>query len=256
MRIKILFLFLFTQHLLSQEDPAVYENDSKAYYNQAFNEFSNERSFCDLTLFDNHTFSFYCRPHLSCSTWREVKGNWKKHKNTYTFLSQYEVVENDTRFTFNSDSLKRYLLKFQTDQKSDLKNRIIKIHYMYDYYSGLDDIEKTVSFNENSTIEIPFSQIPDQDKLASIRIEYQLSPSEKRYGYITESKTVNVKEKEIPNLVEIEFVEKPLKEIVYRTTVGRLEGERLEIISSSKTKTTLPEYLDEISFERYYQLRK
>lgn len=256
MRLIILFLFFFTQYLFSQEDPTVYENDSKAYYNEIFNEFSNERSFCDLSLFSNHTFSFYSRPHLSCSTWQEVKGNWTKRKNIYTFLSQYEVVENDTRFKFNSDSLKRYLLKFRTDKKSELKNRIIKIQFMYDFDSELDDINKTMSLNESDAIEIPFLGIFNQDKLASIRIEYQLSSSEKRYSYITENKTVNIKEKDIPNVIEIVFVEKPIKEIVYRTTVGKLEGERLEIISSTKTKPNLPEYLQEIGFEKYYQLRK
>lgn len=256
MRLIILFLFFFTQYLFSQEDPTVYENDSKAYYNEIFNEFSNERSFCDLSLFPNHTFSFYSRPHLSCSTWQEVKGNWTKRKNIYTFLSQYEVVENDTRFKFNSDSLKRYLLKFRTDKKSELKNRIIKIQFMYDFDSELDDINKTMSLNESDAIEIPFLGIFNQDKLASIRIEYQLSSSEKRYSYITENKTVNIKEKDIPNVIEIVFVEKPIKEIVYRTTVGKLEGERLEIISSTKTKPNLPEYLQEIGFEKYYQLRK
>lgn len=127
---------------------------------------------------------------------------------------------------------------------------------MYDFYADIDDVEKVMSFNQDNLIEIPFEEIPNHDKLASIRIEYALSPSEKRYGYISESKMVNIKENDIPNIVEIEFVEEPKKEIVYRTTIGKLEGDKLEIVSSIKTKPSLPEYLTEIEFEKYYQLKE
>lgn len=256
MNYKIIFLILFTQYLFSQEKPIVYENDAKAYYNKNFSEYSNERSFCDLSIFPNSTFSFYSRPYSSCITWKEIKGKWKKENNVYTFSSQYEVSEKDIRFTFNNDSLKRYLLKFRTDKKSEMKNRIIKLNYEYDFDAEIDDVEKVMNFNQDNSIEIPFTEIPNLDKLASIRIEYLLSSSEKRFGYITENNTVNVKEKDIPNVVEIEFVVHPIKEIVYRTTIGKLVGEKLEIVSSTKTKTSLPEYLGEIGFEKYYELRK
>lgn len=256
MKIRILFFILFTQYLFSQEKPVVYVNDAKAYYNKNFSEFSNERSFCDLTISPDSTFSFYSRPNMSCFTWQEIKGKWKREKNVYTFLSQYEVKEEDTRLVFNSDSQKRFLLKFRTDKNSELKTRKIKIEYMYDFDAKIENVEKIMSFDEKNNIEIRFKDIPNLDKLASIRIEYQLSSSEKRYDYITENKTVNVREKDIPNVVEIEFVEEPKKEIVYRTTIGKLEGEKLEIVSNIKTKTSLPEYLGEISFEKYYELRK
>ena len=234
----------------------IYENNAKAYYNKDFSEFSNERSFCDLTISLDSTFSFYCRPHLSCSTWQEITGKWKKENNVYTFLSQYEVAENDTRFTFSKDFKKRYLLKFRTDNKSELKNRRIKIEYMYDYDAKIDGVEKIMNFNTDNSIDISFLEIPYHEKLASIRIEYYLSASEKRYAYITEGKTVNEKENDIPNIVEIEFVEKPTKEIVYRTTIGKLLDEKLEIVSNVKTKSSLPEYFGEISFEKYYELQK
>lgn len=256
MNFKSLFLILFTQCLFAQEKPIVYVNNAKAYRNKNFNWFSNERSFCDLSIFADSTFSFYSRPYISCSTWQEIRGKWKREKNIYTFLSQYEVTENDTRFTFSKDSTKKYLLKFKTDKKSELKNRSIKIQYIYDYYAKIDNVEKTMNFNPQNSIEIPFSEIPNLDKLASIRIEYYLNGNEKRYTYITENEVLNIKEKDIPNIVEIEFVEEPIKEIVYRTTLGKLEGKKLEIISSTKTKTSLPEYLTEIGFEKYYKLRK
>lgn len=256
MNFKIFFLILSTQFLFAQEKPVVFVNYSKAYYNKTFNEFSNERSFCDLTISPDSTFSFYCRPHLSCSTWREIKGKWKKEKNVYTFLSDYQVTEEDTRLVFGKSLSKKYLLKFATDKKSELKNRTIKIEYVYDYDAKIDDIEKMMSFNQDNSIEIPFEKIPNHDQLASIRIEYYLSASEKRYTYITEGQILNVKEKDIPNIVEIEFLEQPLKEMVYRTTIGKLEGDKLEIVSSVKTKTSLPEYLTEIEFEKYYELSK
>lgn len=256
MNLKILILILFTPFLFAQEEPVVYENDAKAYYNENYNWDSNELSFCDLTISPDSTFSFYCRPNISCWTWFEIKGNWKKENNIYTFLSQYEVSENNTRLTFDKDLTKKYLLKFRTDKKSELKNRNIKIEYIYDYDAKIDDVEKTMSFDSNNSIEIPFKEIPNHKKLASIKIEYYLSESEKRYAYISEGQTVNEKEKDIPNIVEIEFVEKPLKEIIYRTTIGKLEGEKLEIISNEKTKTSLSENLKEISFEKYYELRK
>jgi hypothetical protein len=256
MNFKIFFFILFTQVIFSQEKVFVYENNAKAYYNKNYNMYSNERSFCDLTISPDSTFSFYSRPNASCFTWYEIKGKWKKENNIYTFLSQYEVNEIDTRFTFNEDFTKRYLLKFRTDKKSELKNRSIKIEYNYDFDSKIKDIKKVMTFNQDNSIEIPFIEIPNLDKLAAIRIEYQLSPSEKRFGFITENKMVNIKVKEIPNVVEIEFVEEPKKEIYYRTTIGKLENEKIEIISSTKTKTSLPEHLTEIGFEKYYQLRK
>jgi len=256
MNLKALILILFTQFLFSQEKSIVYENDAKSYYNKNYSWNSNDLSFCDLTISPDSTFSFYCRPNISCFSWHEIKGKWKIKKNIYTFLSQYEVSEKDMRFTFNNDSEKRYLLKFKTDKKSELKNRSIKIEYVYDYDAKIDDFEKIMSFNQNNSIDIPYTEIPNLDKLAAIRIEYQLNSSERRYGYITENKMVNIKVKDIPNVVEIEFVEEPKKEIVYRTTIGKLENEKIEIISSTKTNTSLPDYIIDIGFEKYYQLRK
>gem|GEM_PF-872688 len=254
MKLKILFFILFTQYLFSQEKSIVYVNSAKAYYDKSINYFSNETTFCDLTINSDFTFSFYSRPNVSCFTWKEIKGNWKKEKNIYTFSSQYEVKENDTRFTFNKDETKKYFLKFRTDKKAELKNRNIKIEYMYDFYSKIDEVEKIMKFNQDNSIEIPFIDIPNLDKLAAIRIEYQLNSSEKRFAYITENKTINIKENDIPNIVEIEFVEFPKKETVYRTTIGKIENEQLEIVSSTLTKTSLPYNLREIGFEKFYKI--
>lgn len=254
MKIKIIFFILFTQYLFSQEKSILYVNDTNAYNNKSKNEFINEPTFCDLTINSDSTFSFYSRPNVSCLTWHEIKGKWKKKKNIYTFSSQYDVKENDIRFTFSKDSTKRYFLKFRTSTKSELKNRTIKIQYMYDFDAKIDVVEKIMTLNQDNSIEIPFVDIPNLEKLAAIRIEYQLNPSEKRFAYITENKIINRKENDIPNIVDIEFVEFPKIEIVYRTTIGKIKNEQLEIISSSLTKSSLPYYLEEIGFEKYYKI--
>jgi hypothetical protein len=255
MKLYLFFSILISQYSFSQEKTVVCVNDTNSYHNKTQNYFSNEPTFCDLTINSDFTFSFYSRPNVSCFTWKEIKGNWKKKKNIYTFSSQYEVKENDTRFTFSQDTTKKYLLKFRTDKKSELKNRNIQINYIYDFASEIKDIQKTMSFNLENSIEIPFIEIPNIDKLAAIRIEYLLSSNEKRFEYITENKMINVKEKDIPNIVEIEFVELPKKEIVYRTTIGKIENEQLEIVSSKLTKSNLPYYLREIKFEKYYKIK-
>lgn len=256
MKFKLIFLILLSQSLFCQEKAVVYENDATAYWNKSRNEFSNEETYCDLTINPDSTFSFYSRPAMSCFTWHEIEGKWKKRNEIYTFSSQYEVSENDTRISYNQNSSKKFLLKFKTDKNSELMNRNIKIEYLYDFDSKLEDVEKSMNFNQNNIIEIQFSEIPNFDKLASIRILYLLNSKDRRDGYITKNKYVNVREVEIPNVVEIEFVEIPKKETIYRTTIAKLHNGKLEIISNDKTKTTLPEYLSEIGFEKYYNLRK
>lgn len=254
MKIKILIFILFTQYIFSQKKSIVYVNSAKAYYDKSINYFANEKTFCDLTINSDFTFSFYSRPNVSCFTWKEIEGKWKKEKNIYTFSSQYELIENDTKFTFRNDTTKKYFLKFRTDKKSVLKNRNIKIQYEYDFNAKIDEVKKIMIFNQDNSIEIPFTDIPNLEKLAAIRIEYQLNPSEKRFTYITENKTINIKENDIPNIVDVEFIEFPKKEIVYRTTIGKIENEQLEIISSTLTKSSLPYYLKEIGFEKYYKI--
>ncbi|MFB3387145.1 hypothetical protein [Flavobacterium sp. LAR06] len=257
MKFKVLFLILFAQSLFAQDKPIVFVNNSKAYYNAKTDfDFVNEPTFSEITINPNSTFFFYSRPHVSCFTWREVKGKWKKEKNIYTFINQYEIIENDIKFTFKRDPAEKYVLKFKTDRKSELKNRIIKIQYLYNFDDKIDDFEKLINLNQEDLIIIPFSEIPNLGKLASIRIEYQLNGNEKRYGYITENKVINIRENSIPNNIEIEFIEFPKKEIVYRTTKANVNNGNLQIISSEKTKIKMIDYSDEIGFEKNYKLEK
>ena len=52
--------------------------------------------------------------------------------------------------------------------------------------------------------------------MANLRIEYLLTPSDRRYKYLTENNTVNVRDSELPNHIEVEFIETPKNEVIYR----------------------------------------
>ena len=60
----------------------------------------------------------------------------------------------------------------------------------------------------------------------------------------------------ISNIINVEFIERPQKEIVYRTIRAVVKNDTLTIVSSSKTKTILPDYHREIEFEDSYSLNK
>ena len=110
--------------------------------------------------------------------------------------------------------------------------------------------------DENNSVVISYKDIPNFDKLAALRIEYLLNYTNKRYSYLTENKTINRKEGDVPNIIEVEFVEKPKQEVVYRTITAIVKNDILKIISNSKTKTILPDYYRDIEFEDSYSLSK
>ena len=155
---------------------------------------------------------------------------------------------------FQTDQIKKnYLLKFNTNQKSVLSDKKIEIQFIYDFDSDLYAIELKMELENDFTLRIPFKTIPNRKKLASIRYEYFLPNGEKRFGYISESNTVNVKEKDLPNSVIITFVEKPKTETIYRTTKAILKDDKIRIISKMKTKSDLPDYVGEIKFKEVYE---
>jgi hypothetical protein len=172
------------------------------------------------------------------------------------FYDKYQIEENDTKATYRKGSKKAFLITFKTDKGSFVKNKSIKVDYDYDYNAHLESIGKVFTLNENNTIIISYKNIPNLNKLASIRIEYLLNFTAKRYKYLTENNTVNRKEKDIPNKIEVEFVEEPKKEIVYRTFKTLVKDELLKIVSNSNTNTKLPDYYDDIKFEDSYSLLK
>ncbi|NCD71574.1 hypothetical protein [Mucilaginibacter agri] len=210
----------------------------------------------EITLNTNSTFDFWCRPNVSCFTWQEYKGIWKKCKDTILFYDNYEVVENDLRVTYEKNSERKYHIHLFTDKKSELKNKEIKIQYIYDYNSHLENVENILHLDENNDLEISFQDISSIDKLAAIRIEYLLNKEQKRFGYLTQNKIVNIKNGDLPNIIRVELVENPKKEIVYRTIKGLVQNDSLVIVSTAKSKITLPDYHSEIMFEKSYTLDK
>lgn len=72
---------------------------------------------------------------------------------------------------------------------------------------------------------------------------------------MTESQSINRKEKNIPKLIEVELIENPKKETVYRTK-AIVENNILKIVATAKTKIFLPDHIREILFEESYGFNK
>ena len=202
------------------------------------------------------TFEFWSRPHISCFSWHDYKGRWKKEKDTLVFSDQYEVKENDTKASYKNDSRKSFFISFRTDKNSLLRNKKIKVQYVYDYDALLDEPETIFNIRSDNTIEIPFKNIPNFKKLSAIRIQYELNFKTARYNYLTKNDPLNNKKSDVPNIISVEFVEHPKKEMVYRVIKGVIQKGTLIIVSTTKTKTILPDHNREIEFENNFALRK
>lgn len=262
--IVTLLLILTTagQKIYGQTKAITFRNNLNAYYSETrpkdsligFRFF--EPKINEITLNPDATFEFWSRPHMSCHTWHSYKGTWKRVKDTIFFYDNYQVDELDTRATYKKDSKKQFIITFKTDKNSDLKNRNIKVQYWYDYDAHLENPETTFTLTADNSVVIPFADIPNLDKLASIRVEYLLNFTEKRYNFLTENKTANVKQADIPNIINVEFVEKPKKEIVYRTIKSVVKDGNLKILSTTKTTVSLPDYYRDIEFEDSYAISK
>ncbi|HKB43406.1 MAG TPA: hypothetical protein VKC90_03420 [Chitinophagaceae bacterium] len=256
----LLILNTTGQTIYGQTKAITFSNNLNAYYSKTKDTLLGLRFFepkiNEITLNPDATFEFWSRPNMSCFTWHSYKGTWKKNNDTLLFYDNYQVEENDTKATYKRDTKKEFVITFKTDKGSVLKNKSLKIQYEYDYDAHIDSPEKIFSLGENNSVVIPYKDIPNLDKLAAIRIEYLLNYTEKRYNYLTENKTINVKQRDIPNIIDVEFVERPKKEIVYRTIRAVVKNDTLRIVSSSKTKTILSDYYRDIEFENSYSLNK
>lgn len=127
---------------------------------------------------------------------------------------------------------------------------------MYNFDDKLDDIENVFHIGKHNTLSIPFNVIPYYNQLATIKIVYQLNATEKRVSYLTENNTISVKKGDLPNIINVVFVERPKKEIVYRVTKAITQNNRIVIISTIKTNATLPDYYKTLEFENDYSLNK
>jgi hypothetical protein len=235
-----------------------YKNDKNAYYNKAGQlDGFFEPKINEITLNSDSTFELWSRPNVSCFTWHEYKGSWGKNTDTIRFYDNYEVLENDILATYKKNNNQVYHISLSTDRNSLLKNKDVKVQYVYDYNAHLEDIERTYKLNANEAIEIPFQAVPNLNKLAAIRIEYKLNDEDKRYCYLAENKNfVNVKTGDLSNIISVKFVEHPKKEIVHRIITSVIKNDTLRVLSTTKSKTTLPDYHEEIMFEDSYTLSK
>jgi len=262
--IATLLLILATagQTIYGQTKTITFRNNLNAYYSETrskdtlFGFRFFEPRINEIALNPDATFEFWSRPNVSCFTWHSYKGTWKKNKDTLFFYDDYQVEENDIKATYKRDIKKEFEITFKTDKGSILKNKNIKIEYEYDYDAHIDSPEIIFSLDANNSVVISYKDIPNLDKLAAIRIEYLLNYTEKRYNYLTENKTINRKQGDVPNIIEVEFVERPKKEIVYRTIRAVVKNNTLRIVSNSRTKTILPDYYRDIEFEDSYSLSK
>ncbi len=254
MKLLTFIILLLVIPTTKETEPITYLNDTSAQ--KALTDFRKVR-INEITIKPDGTFEFWNREHTSCLLWREYKGTWEKNRNKITFHNQYEVTEPDLRSSYKMDHQQKfYSIKFSTDKKSKLKNRKIKIIYIYDFDAGLTDVKKDMILHADNSILIPFDSIPNREELASFRVIYQWSETEKRVGYLMEDKSINQKEMELANQIQVTFLEKPKKEVIHRTIKGQIEKKTLKIISSNKTKTELPDYQDDIVFEEVYMEHK
>jgi len=253
----IVIPFFFTLNTFAQEKSMTYINNKSSYYGKTNNErLLFESKINEITLNSDNTFVFWSRPALSCFTWRSYKGSWEQKNDTLNFYDKYDINEQDTKLEYILNSnMNFFILEFSTDNNSELLNKDIKIQYVYDFDSKIDDIDMEFRIKSDNTIKIPFKKIPNIKDLASFRIEYLLNGKEKRYAYLTQNRFVNIKKNKIPNHIIIQFIEKPKKETVYRTIKGIINKEILTILTIDKTKTKLLDYTENISFESEYKLK-
>ena len=257
MRNVTVFILLVSNWMFSQQIILKFVNDDHSYHGKDRNDIGNySHTINDIVMKDDLTFEFDSRPMHSCSTWKNYKGTYKVLNDTIIFKDNYKVEEDDVRVFLNRTSDEFYLLKFNTDRNSILKNRSIRIEVEYDFDSKIDRIDKTYEIDLNNEVKIFFKDIPHLEKVANLRIEYFLNSSEKRIKYITENNVVNVRNSELPNHIEVQFIEKPRIEAVYRESKFLRKNKKLIFLSSFRNKIDLIDYHKVLEFEKEYTLKE
>lgn len=252
---KLYFSLIFLIGTLAQSQVVLHSyvnfTDDKHTVDTAVLEWDDRVS--EITFKSETDFTFNIMPNVSCLTWRELNGKWEKRNDTIFFYDQYEIYERDVRFKFSNNRQNNfYLIKFKTDRNSKLSNQEVKIEFIYDFDSQLDNVKSVWQLSDDFSVDIPFDKIPDLDNLASIRYELILPNIGKRTGYITTSETVNVRTEYVPNEIQITLIEKPRKETVRRLTKGDLIDDIIKIVSTEKSVITLKDYTEELKFKEDY----
>ena len=249
----IIFSLLLGQYLFGQKTPISFVNDTRIENNQGW---TIDNKISEITLNTDGDFEFWSRPVINtCLTWREYNGTWEKKNDTIIFYDQYELKAIDSKFRFSSiEQNDFYYLEFKTDKGSELTNKNINIAFVFDLGSEEWDFEEyDMTLKDDFSLKIPFENIPNIDKLASIRFLYYLENGEERFEFISADETVTIKEKKLPNLIEVTLIEQPEKEIVKRITKAILIDDKIRVISSKKTDTILADEIIELIFKEFYE---
>ncbi len=94
-----------------------------------------------------------------------------KKKRYNLFYDQYEVKASDSHFSFSTNNQNEFFqLEFKTDKGSDLTNKNINIAFLFDLGEEDWEIEEfEMILEDNFSLKIPFKNIPNINKLATIR---------------------------------------------------------------------------------------
>ena len=251
----LIISLLIGQSVFGQKTPISYVNNEKVK-DSSNNPLNIDNRISQISLTSKTEFEFWSYPvPSSCLTWREYNGTWERKNDTIIFYDQYEVKASDSRFSFSTKNQNEfYQLEFKTDKNSKLTNKNINIAFVYDLGSEEWDFEEyEMTLEDDFSLKIPFENIPNINKLASIRFLYYLENGEKRFGFISADDTLTEKEKDLPNLIEVTIIEQPEKEIVKRITKAILSDNRIKIISSQKNSTHLADETSELVFKDFYE---
>jgi hypothetical protein len=256
MKILLLTFFVLISIAGLAQQSATYVNRRASYENAENDYFSNDHDYyriSEVTINNDSTFKFWSRPYMSCSTWNDFTGNWKKVNDTITFYNQYEVQENDVRVKYYNSTEKYFSISIATDKGSVLRNRQLKLDFIYTYEAHIEDAEKTFNLPDDNILVIPFSDVKHLKKLSAIRIEYMLDNGKKRFDYLTKNQVVNEKVVDVPNVITVEFVEDPLKDTVYRQFKAVIISNTIRMLSSYKTVSSLFDDNYDLTFENQYE---
>lgn len=242
--------------LHAQVKSVTYTNSLNAYYSDTTSKkfYPLEPTINKITLNSDATYEMLSQPSIGCLTWREYHGRWDKHGDTILLKDSYVVYEKDNKLSFSKDNRDEYYIRLLVKGRR-LSNTRIKVGYVYDFDSKLKDIDTVGLLNNRNEIAISFKDVPNRDKLASIRITYNFN-NEKRDVFLTTGEVPNIRHGDIPNMIEAELIENPKKEIIYRTVKAIIKNNTISAISISKTTTQLHDYFDELKFADNYTLVK
>lgn len=244
-------LFLLAQRASAQMIPLTFLN-----YPATYSKVTGVKVH-EIKINPDSSFTYRSVPLIGCKPWYVWKGTWNKKEDTLLLTDNYELEEDNVRVNYQKDSSASFRIHFKTDKNVLLTPKTVYTRYYWDFGTRGEDSVVELNIGDMSTLVIPFSSIPHFDKLSAMAVEYPWNAKENRIAYLTENKFLNRKEVDIPNVINVEFVEIPKKEIVYRTTKCMIQKEKLIIISSTKTKSTLPERRREmLEFDPTYPLKK